>query len=124
MDNEMTLKRLAEGFRTKDIEAILAEFTDDGVFETFAGPEPCGERYTGKPAIRAALERAFKAPDFSIEQRGRWFAGDRVVSEFRFITTSPNGERVELHGCDLFTLRGGKVLKKDTYLKQRRRPQV
>jgi ketosteroid isomerase-like protein len=122
MDNEAALKRLAEGFRTKNIDAILAEFTDDGVFETFAGPEPCGERFAGKRAIRAALERAFKGPDFTIENTIRWFAGDRAAAEFTFVRIAPDGRRTEIRGCDLFTLRDGKVLRKDTYLKQPGRP--
>ena len=115
--NEATLVRLAEGFRTKDIDAILAEFADDGVFEHFAGPESCGERFAGKAAIRAALERAFKGPDFVVENIRRWPTGDRVVSEFTLVRISPTGERTEFHGCDLFTMRDGKVLRKDTYLK-------
>ena len=122
MDNEATLKRLADGFRARNIDAILAEFTDDGVFETFAGPDACGERFVGKAAIRAALERAFKGPDFVIENTIRWFADDRAVGEFTFVRISPSGQRTEVRGCDLFTLRDGKVLRKDTYLKQRRSP--
>jgi len=124
MDSESTLDRMADGFRTKDIDAILAEFADDAVFETAVGPEPCGERFAGKAAIRDALERMFKGPDFRIESLGRWIAGDRAVSQFRYVTTTPGGERVELHGCDLFTLRDGKVVRKDTYLKQARKPRT
>jgi hypothetical protein len=123
MDNEATLERLAEGFRTKNVDAVLAEFADDGVFETFAGSEACGQRYVGKHAIRAALERAFKGPDFAIENTIRWFAGDRAVGEFTFVRFLPNGQRTEVRGCDLFTLRDGKVLRKDTYLKQVRSAQ-
>jgi ketosteroid isomerase-like protein len=120
--NEATLVRLAEGFRTKDIDAILAEFAENGVFEHYAGPESCGERFAGKAAIRTALERMAKAPDFVLENTTRWFVGDRAVAEFTYVRTSEDGERVEIRGCDLFTLRDGKVLRKDTYLKQIRPP--
>lgn len=58
----------AEGFRTKDIDAILDEFADDG------------ERFQGKAAIRTALERMFKGPSFTLENASRWIAGDRAVA--------------------------------------------
>jgi len=116
--NDATLARVAEGFRTKDIEAILDEFADDGAFELAVGPEPCGERFSGKVAIRTALERMFKGPEFSLEDATRWIAGDRAASEWTYVLTTRSGRRVEVRGCDLFTLRDGKVLRKDTYLKQ------
>jgi hypothetical protein len=80
MDNEATLVRLAEGFRRKDVDSILAEFADDGVLETFTGPDPCGERYAGKTAIRAALEHAFKGPDFVMRISG---GGQPVIASSR-----------------------------------------
>ena len=116
--NEATLTRVAEGFRTKDIDAILAEFADDGTFELAAGPEPCGERFQGKAAIRTALEHMFKGPEFTLENGSRWIAGDRAVSEWTYVATSKSGRRSAVRGCDLFELRDGKVLRKDTYLKQ------
>ena len=116
--NAATLARVADGFRTKDIDAILAEFADDAVFELAAGPEPCGERFEGKAAIRTALERMFKGPDFTLENASRWIAGDRAVSEWTYVAVSKSGRRIEVRGCDLFALRDGKVVRKDTYLKQ------
>ena len=115
--NEATLGRLAEGFRTKNIDAILAEFADDGVFEHYAGPESCGERFVGKAAIRVALERMAKV-DFVLENATRWSLGDRAVAEWTYVRILESGQRVEIRGCDLFTLRDGKVLRQDTYLKQ------
>jgi ketosteroid isomerase-like protein len=116
--NDATLARVAEGFRTRDIEAILSEFAEDGCFELAAGPDACGERFAGRAAIRTALERMFKGPAFTLENATRWIAGDRAVSEWTYVTTTRSGRRIELRGCDLFTLRDGKVLRKDTYLKQ------
>jgi len=116
--NEAALTRVAEGFRTKDIDMILDAFADDGVFELAAGPEPCGERFEGKAAIRTALERMFKGPSFTLENATRWIAGDRAVSEWTYVATSKSGRRIEVRGCDLFALRDGKVTRKDTYLKQ------
>ena len=46
-------------------------------------------------------------------------AGDRAVSEWRFAGTTPDGRRVEVDGCDLFTFAGGKIARKSSFLKTR-----
>lgn len=116
--NTATLTRLAEAFRCKDVEAVLGEFADDGVFEVAEGREPWGERFQGKLAIRAALETMFKERDFELENATRWVHGDRAVSQWTYVATTRSGRRVEMRGCDLFELRDGKVTRKDTYLKR------
>jgi hypothetical protein len=44
-------------------------------------------------------------------------AGDRGCSEWLLTGTSPEGVRVEVRGCDLWTFRGGLVVRKDSYWK-------
>jgi ketosteroid isomerase-like protein len=39
------------------------------------------------------------------------------VSEWTLTGTSPAGQRVEVHGCDHFEFRNGKIVKKDSYWK-------
>jgi len=113
------LERMAEGFARKDVDAILACFTDDAVFETTQGPDPWGERFQGKAQIRVAIEAVFKTlPDIRFEDAKRWAAGDRGVAEWTCVATTPKGHRMAVRGCDLFTFRGGKVQRKDTYFKQ------
>ena len=45
--------------------------------------------------------------------------GDRGVSEWTFTGTRADGSRVDVHGCDLFTFRDGKIATKDSYRKNR-----
>ena len=45
--------------------------------------------------------------------------GDRGVSEWIFTGTGADGKRVEVHGCDLFTFREGKIAVKNSYRKYR-----
>jgi ketosteroid isomerase-like protein len=47
---------------------------------------------------------------------------DRGVSEWTLTGTTTDGERLELRGCDLWTFRDGKVVKKDSYWKLVERP--
>lgn len=46
-------------------------------------------------------------------------ASDRGVSEWTFTGTRADRTRVEVHGCDLFTFRDGKIALKDSYRKNR-----
>ncbi len=41
------------------------------------------------------------------------------VSGWVFTATSPDGSRVEVQGCDVFTFKGGKIAVKNSYRKQR-----
>lgn len=43
--------------------------------------------------------------------------GDRGASEWRLTRTTTEGERLDLHGCDLWTFRGNRVVKKDSFWK-------
>jgi ketosteroid isomerase-like protein len=46
--------------------------------------------------------------------------GDRGFSEWTFTGTARDGTRVEVHGCDLFMFRDGRIAVKDSYRKNRR----
>lgn len=117
--NLQALERMAEGFNRRDVEAILAEFAEDAVFETSQGPDPWGERFRGKAAIRGAIEAVFRTlPDIRFGQATRWVCGERGVAEWTCTATTPKGRAMEVRGCDLFTFREGQVLRKDTYFKQ------
>ena len=43
-----TLKAIAAAFNTHDLDAIMEFFADDCTLEMPRGPEPWGQRFTGK----------------------------------------------------------------------------
>jgi ketosteroid isomerase-like protein len=45
--------------------------------------------------------------------------GDRGASEWTLSGTTTEGQRIEVRGCDLWTIRDGKVVKKDSFWKIR-----
>ena len=45
--------------------------------------------------------------------------GDRGASEWTLSGTTTDGQRIEVRGCDLWTFRDGKVVKKDSFWKIR-----
>ena len=121
--NEVTLEFLeafGEAWNRHDVDAIMAAMTDDCVFDVTAGPEACGKRYEGRERVRQAVARVFSIwPDAHFGQARHFACGDRGVSEWVFTGTRTDGTRTEVNGCDVFTFRDGKVLRKDSYFKNR-----
>ena len=112
------LEAIADAFNRHDADAVMSFFTDDCVFETPRGPEPCGRRLVGAEAVREGVAARFAGiPDVHYGEGTHWVLGDRGVSEWTLTGTTTDGERLELRGCDLWTFRDGKVVKKDSYWK-------
>ena len=119
-DAVRTLRSIAAGFDTHDLEGILAHFADDAVFESPKGPDAWGRRFVGKDEIRRAFAGRFSGiPDVRYRQDDHFADGDRGASEWTLTGTTTEGERLEIRGCDLWTFRDGKVVKKDSYWKIR-----
>jgi len=117
--NLATLERMAAAFNARDVEAILSNFHEEGVFDTSQGPDPWGQRFTGRNEIRVAVEGVFTSlPDIHFENHARWVCGDRGVTEWTCTATTPKGHPMEVRGCDLFEFHEGQVTRKDTYFKQ------
>ena len=72
-----------------------------------------------KPRERASQKSGGVFPDAHWGNVRHFVHGDRGVSEWTFTGTRANGTRVEVHGCDLFTFRDGKILLKNSYRKNR-----
>jgi steroid delta-isomerase-like uncharacterized protein len=114
------LDAFAAAWNRHDVDGLMACMADDCVFEAAAGPEVAGTRHVGKDAVRRAYAAVFDAyADARWNQPRHFVAGDRAVSEWTFTGTTKAGARVEVNGCDLFTLRGGRIGVKNSYRKQR-----
>ena len=114
------LREIASAFDRHDLDGIMAHFADDAVFETPRGPEAWGRRVAGPEAVRAAFADRFAGiPDVRYQHDDHFVDGDRGASEWTLSGTTVDGERLEIRGCDLWTFRGGKVIRKDSYWKIR-----
>ncbi|KRB99652.1 polyketide cyclase [Hydrogenophaga sp. Root209] len=114
------LEAFAAAWNRHDVDALMSFMTEDCVFESSAGADACGTRYVGSEAVRAAFAKVWAVfPDAQWAHARHFVHGDRGVSEWTFLGTRADGSRVEVHGCDLFTLRGGKILLKNSYRKSR-----
>jgi steroid delta-isomerase-like uncharacterized protein len=114
------LQAFADAWNQHDVGALMAFMTEDCVFETSAGPDVCGLRYAGREAVRAAFAEVWATfPDAHWGNASHFVSRERGVSEWTFTGTRADGTRVEVHGCDLFTFRDGKIALKNSYRKNR-----
>ena len=114
------LQDFADAFNRHDVDALMSMMTADCVFEASGGDCADGERHDGQPAVRAAFAAVFEQyPDAHWGNARHFVAGDRGVSEWTFTGTGKDGTRVEVTGCDLFTLRNGKIAIKNSFRKNR-----
>jgi steroid delta-isomerase-like uncharacterized protein len=116
----VTLQRFADAWNHHDVDALMSFMTEDCVFESSAGPDVCGTRYVGFESVRAAFAEVWASfPDAYWADARHFVIGDRGVSEWTFTGTRNDGTRVEVHGCDLFTFRDGRIALKNSYRKNR-----
>jgi steroid delta-isomerase-like uncharacterized protein len=114
------LQAFADAWNRHDVDAIMSFMTEDCVFEGSSGPHACGNRYVGRVAVRAGFAEVWATfPDAHWGNANHFVCGDRGVSEWTFTGTHADGTRVEVHGCDLFTCRDGKIALKNSYRKSR-----
>jgi steroid delta-isomerase-like uncharacterized protein len=114
------LDRFADAWNGHDLDALMSMMTDDCVFESSAGPDVNGQRSEGKNAVRAAYAAVFVAfPDAQWRNPRHFISGNRAVTEWTFTGTQSDGKRVEVNGCDVFTVREGKIAVKNSYRKNR-----
>ena len=114
------LDSFANAFNAHDADKIVSYMADDCIFEASAGPHVNGEKFVGKDAVKKAFEDIFKNyPDAKWNNPHHFISGDRAVSEWIFTGTKPDGSKIEVAGCDLFTFRSGKIYIKNSYRKNR-----
>ena len=120
---EVTVEMLdafADAWNRHDADALMTFMSDDCVFESSTGPDKCGTRYAGRDAVRAGFVEVWTTfPDAHWGNAQHFVHGDRGVSEWTFTGTRTDGAYVEVHGCDLFIFRRGKIALKNSFRKNR-----
>ena len=118
--NHAILKDLVDAFNAHDLDRIMSFFSEDAVLEMPRGPDPWGSRYKGTTAIREALRGRFTGlPDVHYGEEEHFV--DEVagtgISKWLLTGTRKDGQGVRVRGCDFYTFRDGKVVRKDSYWK-------
>ena len=112
------IREVTAAFDRHDLDGILRHFSDDAVFEGPRGPDRWGQRFVGKDQIREAFAGRFSViPDVRYRDDEHFVDGDRGASEWTLSGTTTEGLRIDVRGCDLWTFRGGQIVKKDSFWK-------
>jgi ketosteroid isomerase-like protein len=114
------LDELCAAFNAHDLDRIMACFAEDCVLEMPRGPKPWGARFEGKADVRAALATRFEGlPDvhYGNEEHFVDEAASTGMSKWRLTGTARDGTKRDVNGCDFYTFRDGKVIRKDSYWK-------
>jgi ketosteroid isomerase-like protein len=114
------LEALFDAFNRHDIDGVMRFFSDDCVFNAVGGPHVYGTRFEGPEPIAKAFSGVWETmPDARWEHHSHFVQGDRGVSEWVFSGTAGDGNRIEAEGCDLFTFKDGKIVRKQAFRKNR-----
>jgi ketosteroid isomerase-like protein len=110
-----------DAWNQHDLETLMSLFAEDCVFEASVGDEVCGKRYRGYTEVKEAFAEVLETiPDAQWgNARHYGLAPGYGVSEWTLTGTLPDGRRLEVNGCDLLTVRDGKIISKNSYRKQR-----
>jgi len=115
-----TLEAFSAAWNRHDIDALMGFMADDCVFQTAGGPDACGARHVGLPAVRKAFAAAWETVKDAQWANGQHVVhGDFGVSQWTFKGTAADGSRIETDGVDLFTFRDGKIAVKNVFRKAR-----
>lgn len=112
------MKEINAAFNSRDVDRIMTFFAEDCTFLMARGPEADGRRVRGKEAVRRVLTDRFKViPNMRWDHVDGFITGTRAVSVWMVTGEGQDGERLHYRGCDVYELRGDKILNKDTYWK-------
>ena len=109
--------RFENNFNTYDVDALMADMTDDCIFEHVAPASVSLGRHEGQAAVRAvweSLQTHFPGHRFEIEDV--FGTGDRCACRWTMRYPLPEGGEGVGRGVDIFTARDGKIAEKLTYV--------
>ena len=112
------LDGLAAGFNAHDIDAIMGYFADDCSLDLPRGPAEHGSRFLGRDEVRRGLMTRFETtPDVHYGEVENFVSGTTGMSKWLLTGTTKTGDKVRVRGCDFYSFRDGKVIRKDSYWK-------
>jgi hypothetical protein len=103
-----------------DADAIAEMMTPDGLYEASFGPEPWGQRFVGRDAIRAEVRRQEAASTHvgpGHVYGPRFIVGNHGFSAWTSDSVDAEGNPRTTYGFDMYEFRDGLVSKKIAYRK-------
>ena len=119
-DIRRSLESLCDAFNRHDLDSVMGHFAEDCVLEMPRGSQPWGTRFIGGDEVRRALAGRFEGlPDVHYGEEEHFVdeAAGTGISTWLLTGTRKDGQGVRVRGCDFYTFRDGKVVRKDSYWK-------
>jgi steroid delta-isomerase-like uncharacterized protein len=120
-DTEKMMSEFMGAVNAHDLEKILTFFTDDAVYDCM----PMGKLSHGKKEIGNFFSDTFTSfPDFKIEMKSAFIAGDHGAGEWIMSgtfakSTTPGvpatGKKFSVRGSTINEFRGGKISRNTNY---------
>jgi ketosteroid isomerase-like protein len=116
--SEEILRDLLAALNRRDLNTVMSFFADDCVFETPRGRRPWGRRLHGIENVRRAFDAQIgRIPDARYVEDQHVVCGTHGHSEWTLVGTKPNGDAVELRGCDIWEFREGQIVRRSSFWK-------
>ena len=111
---------VGHAFNNNDIDAVMKFFAKDAIFDHAIGPSPTGKRFVGAAEIRNVFNSLFeKVESVYWETLDCRIAGNKAFCEYLRTARFKDGSKEEFFSVDILSFRGGLIIHKDTYYKQR-----
>ena len=114
------LDEITDAYNRNDIDAVMSFFAEDAVFDHSAGPDINGTRFSGLDKIRGIFKGLFdNVESVDWEPIDTRVSGDKAYCEFHRVAKLKSGEIQDFLSIDVLTFRGGLIIHKDTFYKNR-----
>ena len=114
------LDEITDAYNRNDTDAVMSFFAEDAVFDHAAGPDINGTRFSGLDTIRGIFQGLFDSVEsVHWEPIDTRVSGDKAYCEFHRIAKLKSGEIQNFLSVDVLTFRGGLIVHKDTFYKNR-----
>ena len=118
--NRALVDAVGDAFNANDIDAVMSHFASNAVFDHAIGPDIHGIRFEGAETIRTVFAGLFdKVENVHWETLACMISDNKAYCEYRRTATYKDGSKEEFLSVDILTYRGGLIIHKDTYYKQR-----
>ena len=114
------LDEITDAYNRNDIDAVMSFFAEDAVFDHATGPDINGARFSGLDKIRSIFQGLFdNVESVHWEPIDTRISGDKAYCEFHRVAKLKSGEIQDFLSVDVLTFRGGLIIHKDTFYKNR-----
>ena len=114
------LDEITDAYNRNDIDSVMSFFAEDAVFDHAAGADINGTRFSGLDTIRGIFQGLFdNVESVHWEPIDTRVSGDKAYCEFHRIAILKSGDIQDFLSVDVLTFRGGLIIHKDTFYKNR-----